>query len=124
VADRARFIEGSFFDPIDKPAECYMLKYILHDWDDEHAAAIVRRVGEAAGKFGSTVLLIERILPERVEDRADHAVAMYGDMTMMLWNGRERTETQFRELLAHGGLELTRKVALSDNHFVIEAKPA
>lgn len=124
VTDRAEFIEGSFFEPIEQPADCYVLKYILHDWDDDHAADIARRVGEAARKFGSTVLLIERILPDRVENRPDHAIAMYGDMTMMLWNGAERTERQFRELLALGGLAITRTVPLSDNHYVIEAKPA
>jgi hypothetical protein len=44
-------------------------------------------------------------------------------MTMMLWNGKERTERAFAELFAEQGLSLTRTVALSDNHFVIEAVP-
>ncbi|GAA0271044.1 methyltransferase [Alteraurantiacibacter aestuarii] len=121
VADRARFVGGSFFDPITHAADCYMLKYILHDWDDEHARQIIRRVGAAARDHGATVLLIERILPETVQERGDHAIAMYGDMTMMLWNGRERTKAQFEQLLAEGDLVLTRTAALSDNHYVIEA---
>lgn len=120
---RAEFVGGSFFEPITRAAECYMLKYILHDWDDDHARQIIRRVGAAAREHGSSVLLIERILPEQVEARGDHANAMYGDMTMMLWNGRERTKAQFGQLLAEGDLILTRTAALSDNHFVIEARP-
>jgi hypothetical protein len=122
VAGRASFVAGSFYERIAEPADCFVLKYILHDWDDEHARRIVRRVGEAARANVATVLLIERILPETILARGDHAFAMYGDMTMMLWNGTERTRAQFDVLLAHGGLAITRTQPLSDSHFVIEAR--
>ncbi len=124
VADRARFVTASFFDPLPEPADCYVLKYILHDWAEEPARQIVQRVGEAARQSGGTVVLIEKLMPEQVQADPDHAIALYGDMTMMLWDGRERTRAQFAELLAHGGLALTHTLALSDNHHVIEAKPA
>ena len=123
VADRARFVAGSFFEALPESADCYVLKYILHDWNDDYAARIVARVGEAAAKSGGTVILIERIMPERFEHSADHAKASYGDLTMMLWDGKERTEREFSDLLARGNLALTRTVPLSDNHFVIEARP-
>lgn len=124
VADRARFLTASFFDPLPENADCYMLKYILHDWADEPARRIVERVGDAARASGGTVLIIEKLMPERVSADPDHAIALYGDMTMMLWDGRERTSAQFSELLAHGGLKITRTIALSDNHHLIEALPA
>ena len=123
VAGRARFVEASFFDPLPERADCYVLKYILHDWNDAYAQAIIRRVGEAAAASNGTVILIERIMPERFEAIPPHAVAAYGDLTMMLWDGKERTEREFRELLDHGNLTLTRMVPLPDNHFVIEARP-
>jgi len=123
VADRARFVEASFFEPLPEPAGCYVLKYILHDWNDSYAERIVQRVGEAAAANDATVILIERIMPERFEASAPHAIAAYGDLTMMLWDGKERTEREFRALLAQGNLALTRMVPLPDNHFVIEAKP-
>ncbi|MBS1240404.1 MAG: hydroxyneurosporene methyltransferase [Proteobacteria bacterium] len=123
VADRARFVEASFFDPLPESADCYVLKYILHDWNDAYAAAIVQRVGEAAARTGATVILIEKIMPERFEPSPGHAKAAQGDLTMMLWDGKERTEREFAELLAKGNLALTRTVPLPDNHFVIEAKP-
>jgi hypothetical protein len=123
VAERARFVEASFFDPLPIVADCYVLKYILHDWDDAQAARIVARVGEAARGSGGTVILIEKLMPERVADDPAHAVALQGDMTMMLWNGKERTEREFAALFAGGGLSLTRTLALPDNHFVIEAVP-
>lgn len=124
VADRASFVEGSFFEPFTSHADAYVLKYILHDWDDAHAIRIVERVGEAARISNGTVLVIEKLLPERVLADPDHAVALQGDMTMMLWNGRERTLREFTELLAHGRLALTASTPLSDNHILLEAKPA
>jgi len=123
VSDRARFVEASFFEQLPVAADCYVLKYILHDWNDAYAQTIVQRVGEAAAASNGTVVLIERILPERFDASVPHAMAAYGDLTMMLWDGKERTEREFRELLAKGNLALTRTVALPDNHFVIEAKP-
>lgn len=124
IAHRARFITASFFEPFPETADAYVLKYILHDWDEPHARTIVERLGEAARASGGTVIIIEKVMPERVENRPDHAIAMQGDMTMMLWNGCERTQAGFADLLAHGGLALTAMVPLADNHFVIEARPA
>ena len=123
VAGRARYVEASFFDELPETAECYVLKYILHDWNDAYAERIVARVGEAAAKTGGTVILIERIMPGRFEPGEEHAKAAQGDLTMMLWDGKERTEAEFAALLAHGNLGLTRTVPLPDKHFVIEAIP-
>ena len=124
MSDRARFVEASFFEPLPEAADIYVLKYILHDWNDAYAEQIVRRVGEAAAVNDAAVILVERIMPERFEASAPHAIAAYGDLTMMLWDGKERTEREFAALLAHGNLALTRTVPLPDNHFVIEARPA
>jgi len=124
VSDRARFVEASFFEELPESADCYVLKYILHDWNDAYAEQIVARVGEAAAKSGGTVILIERIMPERFSASTDHARAAQGDLTMMLWDGKERTEVEFAALLAHGNLALTKVVPLPDNHFVIEAIPS
>ena len=123
VADRARFVTASFFEPFPETADAYVLKYILHDWNEEHARRIVVRLGEAARRSDGTVLIIEKVMPEVVAANPDHAIAMQGDMTMMLWNGAERTEAGFAALLAHGSLALTAMVPLPDNHFVLEARP-
>ena len=124
VAGRARFLSASFFEPFPETADAYVLKYILHDWDEDNARRIVEQLGAAARASGGKVIVIEKVMPERVEARPDHAIAMQGDMTMMLWNGAERTEAGFADLLAHGRLALTAMVPLPDNHFVIEAVPA
>ena len=123
IAGRTRFIDASFFDAFPVHADAYVLKYILHDWDDAHAIRIVERLGEAARASGGTVYIIEKVLPERVEASPVHAIALQGDMTMMLWSGRERTNAEFAALLAHGSLALTGCTSLSDNHYMLEARP-
>jgi hypothetical protein len=124
VADRATFAVGSFFEPITVAADCYVLKWILHDWDDNYACKIVASVGDAARANEATVVLIERVLPELVGASPMNASATAVDLTMLLWGGTERTEAEFRALLAHGGLALTRIVPLEDGQSVIEARPA
>ena len=124
VGDRAQFVEASFFEAFPVHADAYVLKYILHDWDDAHAIRLVERLGEAARTNGASVFIIEKLLPEQVEASPDHAIALQGDMTMMLWNGRERTSAEFAALLAHGSLALTGSTSLSDNHYMLEARPA
>lgn len=124
VAGRAQFTTGSFFEPITEDADCYVLKYIIHDWNDGYARQIMAQVGTAARRSNGTVVLIERVLPERIEARDDHAGAIQGDLTMMLWDGKERTEVEYRALFEGAGLSLTRIVPIGDGFDVIEGKPA
>jgi len=65
VADRCRVEAGDFFESVPAGADGYVLKQILHDWDDEPAAVILRRCREAMEPDGR-VLIVERMLPERV----------------------------------------------------------
>jgi hypothetical protein len=124
VASRARFIEGSFFDPLPTEADCYLLKYIIHDWNDEYATQIVARLGAAVRGNDATVILIERILPDRFESDPEHQGAAASDLTMMLWDGCERTDAQFAALFHAGGMKVTRTVPIGEAHYVIEARRA
>jgi hypothetical protein len=124
VADRAAFIEGSFFEPIPTGSDCYLLKYIIHDWNDSYARQIVVHVGDAARGSNATLILIERILPDRFVDDPGHGAAAASDLTMMLWGGRERTEAEFARLFADAGLALTGTTPIGEEHYVIEARSA
>jgi hypothetical protein len=124
VADRAEFVDGSFFDPIPAGADCLLLKYIIHDWNDAYAEQIIARVGDAVRAAAGTLILIERILPDRLVEDADQCGAAASDLTMMLWGGRERTESDFAQLFAGAGLALTGTTPIGEAHYVIEAKPA
>ena len=92
------FVAGSFFDSA--PAgDAYVLSTILHDWDDEHAAAIVRTI-RAAARPGTPLFLIETVLPPGNDPHG----AKWLDLLMLaLFAGRERDEAQWRALLEAGG---------------------
>lgn len=123
VADRARFECGDFFTAVPASADCYVLKYIVHDWADDYARTILANCTKAARQSAGVVILLERIVPERIESVEAHANVIRGDLTMMLWAGKERTEAEFRALLDEAGLKLTQLVWIHDTFHVIEARP-
>lgn len=120
VAERAAFIGGDFFQSLPAGADCYVLKYIIHDWDDEHALAILRNCRKAAGQDG-TLVLIERVVPERMEALPAHRAIVGADLLMMAYGGQERTEKEFRALLAKADFFLSRIAPLASGLNVIEA---
>lgn len=100
LADRADAVEGDFFAPLPAGAGGYVLSAILHDWDDEHAAAILRRCSDAAGADGR-VLVVENLGP----DGATTDTAM--DLRMLVYTaGRERGLDELRALAHRAGLDV------------------
>ena len=124
VAGRAAFTGGSFFDSVPSGADAYMLKMIIHDWDDEHAVPILANCARAAGKDG-VVLVMERIAPQLVgEDPADR-VTIRGDLLMLTAaGGLERTEVQYQALFAKAGLVLRRIVPTASGVAIMETARA
>jgi hypothetical protein len=104
VADRCHVAPGDFFVSVPDGAEAYVLKQVLHDWDDERAGVILRNCRAAMAPH-ARVLIVERTLPELVS--ADDAQTLVIDILMLVTpGGRERTERQFGELLDAAGLVL------------------
>ena len=104
VADRCEIVEGSFFDAVPRGANAIMLKSIIHDWDDEAARRILRNCRAALEPDGK-VLICEVLLP----GKNDPGVTKLLDLEMLaISGGRERTETEFRELLQSVGLHLEK----------------
>ena len=100
-----------------------MLKWILHDWEDEVCTSILRRCREAM-RFvdGAKLVVVERVLPERVGP--EHLDLVLSDLNMMAMTcGRERTEAEFAELFAGAGFLLDRVVPTGTNVSVVEATP-
>jgi hypothetical protein len=122
VHDRAEFRVGSFFEEVPPEADCYVLKYIIHDWNDAYARTIMRRVGDAARASNGTVVLIERIVPERIEPLSEHLRVVQGDLTMMLWDGKERTESEYRALFEQAGLALRRTIPIGEGFSILEGR--
>jgi hypothetical protein len=104
VADRARTQSGDAFWWAPAGADAYLLKQVLHDWEDDAATTILRRCREAMAPDG-TILVVERALPEIVTE--DDAQTLLIDVLMMaVTGGRERTEGGFRRLFEAAGLQL------------------
>ncbi|GLW63425.1 methyltransferase [Actinomadura rubrobrunea] len=109
VADRCEAVSGDFFASVPEGADAYVLKSVIHDWDDEKAAAILRTC-RAAMTPEARVLIVEPVLPPLVTP--EYRRAIMSDVNMLVaTGGRERTEAEFRDLLAAAGL---RQVSISD----------
>ena len=121
VADRVTLHEGSFFEAVPSGADLYMLKSIIHDWDDERALAILQTCRRAmVGR--ARLVLLERRFPERIENADEMLTTVMGDLQMMVvLGGKERTDNEYRELMAQAGLRITRVVPTETEFAAFEA---
>jgi O-methyltransferase domain len=120
LTGRAGFVPGSFFDGTPPPADCYLLKYIIHDWDDEHARQILTSCRDGVGD--GVILLIDRLLPDRFADIPDHRRFARADLTMMGYGGQERSEREMFTLLHSAGLRPVRIVGQAWTLSVVEVR--
>jgi len=120
VAERCDIVAGDFFESIPSGAGAYLLKSVIHDWDDERAVAILRTCRAAISGDGK-LLLAELVLkPGNEPDRAK-----ISDLNMMVMNGgRERTVDDFGRLFAAAGFLLSEVTPMSGPLSVIEGVPA
>jgi hypothetical protein len=125
VLERCEVIAGDFFHSVPKGGDAYILKNIIHDWDDERSATILKNCRNAISA-GGKLLLVERVMPARIDASAGHQRWTMLDMHMLVMlGGRERTEEEFRSLLATVNFELRRTLLLqgATGYSVIEATP-
>jgi orsellinic acid C2-O-methyltransferase len=124
VADRVTTVEGSFFESVPAGGDLYMLKSIIHDWDDEHAVQILstcRRAMHPAARL----VLVERLMPARIDSTGDYLGTVMSDLHMMVvLGGRERTTPEYEALLTAAGLSFTREVPMESDFYAVEARPA
>lgn len=120
VADRCSFVTGDFFVSIPAGGDVYLLKSIIHDWDDERAETILRKCREAMTD-NSRLLLVERVVPQRLQACAFHRALSHADLTMMLGpGGRERTSAEYERLLTTAGLRLVDVMPLVSGFSILE----
>ncbi|WP_454085343.1 methyltransferase [Georgenia sp. Marseille-Q6866] len=119
LGDRYRFEAGSFFDTVPADGDLYLLRRVLHDYDDAQAAAILTTLREHV-RERATLLVLDGVVPPG--NTRDFSKAL--DLDMMLFvGGRERTEPQWRALLADTGFRTTRIVPTVSPISLIEAVP-
>jgi hypothetical protein len=104
VRDRVELVRGSFFESVPKGADAYVLKHILHDWDDARALTILKTC-RAAMEPGHRVLVVEALVEE---DSDDHAVIADLQMMVVCGEGRERGRADFERLFRESGFRLGR----------------
>jgi hypothetical protein len=119
VAGRVEIVGGDFFERVPSGGDAYIMKYILHDWDDERALKLLRNCRAALGEKG-TLLAVDTVIPPGNDPHWGKLL----DVNMLVaTGGMERTEQQFRELYARAGFELTRVVSTSCPLSIVEGRP-
>jgi hypothetical protein len=119
VADRCRIESGSFFEKVPEVGDAYLLKWIIHDWEDEDSIAILRVV-RAAMSSDARLLVVERDLGSPNEDPP----TKFSDLNMLVApGGRERTEDEYAALFESAGLRLVGSTQTSTELVVFEGEP-
>ena len=117
VGDRWQTIAGDFFEAVPRGGDVYIVAHILHDWDDERGRTILQNCRAAMARTGR-ILIVDMVLPPG-NAPSDSKLA---DLHMLvLFRGRERTEAEFRDLLASADLTLTRVIATTSGPSIVEA---
>lgn len=118
IADRCELVGGDFFESVPRGGDAYILKWIIHDWDDERAVAILRNCHRAMIENGK-LLLVEAVVPPGSEPH----LSKFMDLNMLVMTGgRERTEEEYRLLLKAAGFRLTRIIPTGSPMSVIEGE--
>jgi SAM-dependent methyltransferase len=121
VANRCQVIECNFFESVPAGGDAYVLKSVIHNWDDARALMILRHCHRAIGASG-TLLAMDRVLPE--QPNAEALPRYLADLTMLAVTpgGRERTEAEFKKLLESAGFEFTRVIQTGGPLDIVEAR--
>ncbi|MCF6522822.1 acetylserotonin O-methyltransferase [Streptomyces sp. JJ36] len=128
VTDRCTLLEGDFFASVPEGGDLYVLKNVLHDWDDEDCVRVLRHCAGAAEASRGSVMVPTLLMPtaEDIGAAEDALMVAMSDVEMMvLTPGRERTLAEHEDLFARSGLRLTSVVKLPGlaHHAVLFASP-
>lgn len=120
VDERTEIVAGDFFERVSVKADVYMLKHIIHDWDDERSIKILQNIAAEMNDDGK-VLIFETVISDGNEPHFGKIM----DLEMMVSpGGIERTEEEYREILAATGLRLNRVIPTKSPVSIVEAVKA
>jgi len=111
-------VAGDFFEAVPAGADAYLMKHIIHDWDDEHCVRLLSNCRRAMAP-GGRVLIVDFVLSDRPEATVTKLIDL--EMLVMTPSGRERTEQEFSSLLARAGLKFARLIPTQSPVSVVEA---
>ena len=119
LSDRCQVVSGNFFESVPAGGDAYILSHIIHDWDEDECVRILshcRRAMHADGRL----LIVEMVIPP---GDMPHPGKILDIVMLVIPGGQERTEDEYRALLAKAGFELTRVVPTASAVSVVEARP-
>ena len=117
---RVQTVAGNFFEEIPVEADAYILRNIIHDWDDRASTAILKSL-RASVKKNSRVMLVEWLIPET----PGFHFGKWTDLVMMTAaGGRERTRAEFATLFRNAGFELEDTVATTAHYTIVIGRPS
>lgn len=117
--DRVERVAGDFFRDVPVEADAYILRNIIHDWNDEKSVSILKTL-RTATKPTARVMILEWVLP----DTAEFHLGKWTDMVMMASvGGRERTGTDFEKLFSEAGFVLEEIVPTASMFSIVVARP-
>ena len=122
VADRCEVITGDMLTSVPAGGDLYLLCHVIHDWDDEHAALVLRACRRAMTPAAKLAIL-DRVMPERIEPDPLVQANVLLDLRMLVGTrgGRERTAAEFERLLSAAGLRLRRIIPTRMASSLVEA---
>jgi hypothetical protein len=108
LQSRCEAVGGDFFKEVPAGADAYIIKHVIHDWNDDRATAILRSIHRAMPSQGK-LLIAEGVYPERIDQSDIGRGAAANDVNMLVCTGgRQRSEAEFRSLQDDAGFKLTR----------------
>lgn len=120
VADRCQIVGGDFFDAVPSGGDAYVLKFVLHDWDDGPARVILRNCRRAITPDGRLLVIESEISPPN-----EGAAGKFLDVTMLVHTGgQERTREEWANLFAAAGFQIVSVTPTEAQMSVIEGAPA
>jgi hypothetical protein len=123
VGDRCTVQAGDFFHQVPAGGDAYLLKHVIHDWDDERALAILVTCRKAM-RADAKLLIVEGVYPPRIDQSDQSHGAASNDVNMLVsTGGRQRTAEEFRALYAAAGFTLERIVPTPARVSVVEGTP-
>jgi O-methyltransferase len=118
LSSRCNAVAIDFFTSVPAGGDAYIMKHIIHDWDDERASLILRNIATAMGAKRGKVILLEMVL--RGAGEPDLGKLLDIEMLAMP-GGRERSADEFKALFARSGFEMTKVVPTKSPLSVVEA---
>lgn len=119
LADRIETVAGDFFKSVPEGGDAYVMKWIIHDWDDEKSNTILRNI-RSRMQPNSKLILVDCVVPETDEPHFSKFI----DLNMLVMTGgKERTEKEFAQILEAAGFKLLRVIKTDMPHSIVEAEP-